>query len=133
MKIVDILMIDDSEADLELARSSLYRDKIANIIYTAKTEDEARDILSEKKIDLVIIDINLSVGSGLDFISEAKKDGLITDQPVVVLSGVSDHGMSKRAADIGVSLWAKKPLDRAQIDFMVDYIPELYTAIVKSA
>ena len=79
-----ILMIEDDPAVLELNRKFLARRGMDAI--SAKTLKEARNLLREP-FDLILLDIQLPDGSGLDFVKEIRA---VSAAPILMLTGLKD-------------------------------------------
>ena len=76
-----ILMVEDDSNVLELNRKVLARKGMRTI--TAKTLAQARELLYEQ-YDLILLDIELPDGSGLDFTKEIRK---VSTAPILMLTG----------------------------------------------
>ena len=77
-----ILIVEDSEKLLaELAMSISMIDGI-EIVGTAQSEKEAIDMYGAKKPDVVILDIQLKEGNGLNVLAAVKKE---TPPPIVLM------------------------------------------------
>jgi PAS domain S-box-containing protein len=79
---LDILHVDD-DADLaQVVRASLAG---AGRVRTAVTLSAAREAIRSRRPDLIILDVGLPDGSGLDLIPELTREG--TQTPVIIYSG----------------------------------------------
>ena len=76
-----ILLVEDDEALSTGIKMVLENDKVE--IVQCFLISEARCVLKEKKINLVILDINLPDGNGLDFLKEIKQG---VNLPVIMLT-----------------------------------------------
>jgi two-component system, chemotaxis family, protein-glutamate methylesterase/glutaminase len=83
-KLRHILIVDDEEAILEVYENIL--SKIENlIVYPVTSCKDASVILSEKKVDLVLLDLNLPGESGDVWIKKIRQSH--SSVPVVIISG----------------------------------------------
>lgn len=82
-----ILVVDD-EADLREIVSSELEFMGANV-FTAENVTEAQKILKENKIDLVISDIRMPGGTGIDLLDHIKTQ-YSTLLPVILITGFAD-------------------------------------------
>lgn len=130
MRPIDILMLDDSSDDIFLAKEIFRREKVANRLHCFQTEEDALEYLKENSVDLILVDINLRCGNGLDFIAEARIEGTIGKVPVVVVSGSQDPDIAGKADLLGVSAWIDKPLSMKKLHYLAIHIPELFMAMV---
>jgi diguanylate cyclase (GGDEF)-like protein len=102
-----ILVIDDAPDVLALLEQDL--EELDYDIYMASNREDGLRILTEKPIDLVLLDIIMPNLSGLDLLKEIKLSTRYRDLPVIMLSGseVCDDIVS--ALDSGASDFVKKP------------------------
>jgi CheY-like chemotaxis protein len=108
-KIKNILLIDD-EKDLGWILSEILTEKGYNVL-TANTKQKALAILAEgvKAPDMVILDLNLPDGNGMNIIPKIKK---ISSKTIICIA--SAYGTAKKkeeAKRMGVSFFVDKPFD----------------------
>lgn len=130
MKPIDILMLDDSESDIYLAKEVLRREKVMNRLHCFSDEEAALEFMANNNVDLVMVDIHLRAGNGLDFIEDATKLGVMGEQPIVVVSGTQDPKIAAQADLLGVDAWIDKPLSVKKLHHLVIHIPSLFMAVV---
>jgi CheY-like chemotaxis protein len=91
----EILMVEDSATDAELASRALARAKVANPLIIIPTAEEALDYLfgigthakhGATRPLLILLDLDLPKMSGVEFLREIKRDQRTLDIPVVTLS-----------------------------------------------
>ncbi len=99
-----ILILDD-----EPLIRSLLKDYLSNDyeIYQTDNGYEALDFLSENYIDIALVDINMPVMKGIDFIQKAGK--INSDICYIIISGENDIDVAIDALHSGVSDFIKKP------------------------
>jgi PAS domain S-box-containing protein len=108
-----ILYVDDEPSIAKLGKRHL-----ASLGYTAEsTTDplEALDMVKadKDKFDLVISDMAMPNMTGDQLVTEILK--IRPDMPTIICTGYSAKVSEKEAADIGVSSFAMKPLNRADL------------------
>ncbi len=99
-----ILIVED-EVDVLEANSSYFRG-IGYEVYTATTLDRARSLIWEHPPDLMILDILLPDGTGLDFCKEFRK---ISAAPVIYLTCLDDDGNMLKGLQSGAEDYLTKP------------------------
>ncbi len=72
--------------------------------------------------DLIILDINMPGGTGLDALRKLKVSARTSQIPVVVLSGSIDQSLPTKVKELGAAIFLTKPLD-----------PEVLSAAISSA
>ncbi len=133
---ITILMVEDSEEDIQLALRGLERAKLQNRIWTVRDGVEALAFLRREaphqdapRPDLVLLDLNLPKLDGRDVLLRIREDPHMRDLPVVVLT-VSDSEQERftvRAADAFMT----KPVDFQQLATLVHMVADLGWSIVK--
>ena len=101
-----ILLIEDNEQILEGNRYFL--STRGYTINTAKTLDEGTAAIQQWAPDLIILDIMLPDGSGLDFLARLRHS---SDIPVLLLTGLSAPADMVRGLERGGDDYLPKPYD----------------------
>jgi two-component system, response regulator len=120
----DILLVEDSPDDAELAVHALRREHLANNIYIARDGEEALDFLFCRAAfagrtfrhppKLVLLDLKLPKVDGVEVLKQMKADPRTRVVPVVVLtSSREDHDLV-RTYDLGANSYIQKPVDFEQ-------------------
>jgi two-component system, OmpR family, phosphate regulon response regulator PhoB len=73
---------------------------------------DARDLLAEGRYDLVLLDLNLPDGSGLDLLRDIRKD---LGVPVLVLSGLRQEEVVVRGLELGADDYVTKPFSPPEL------------------
>lgn len=104
-----VLIVDDSKLIHQMYRLVLMRYKGCALL-DAMNGLEALDILSrENGIDLILLDINMPVMNGVQFMEKLKKDGLYRHIPIVVISTEGKEEDTIRAMKLGAWGYIVKP------------------------
>lgn len=99
-----ILVIDDELGCRESLRLLLSPDCE---VLCADSVSAALDILSGRRIDLVVSDVVMPVTDGIEGLAFIRK--MRPDMPVIAYSGRSDEDMRRRAMDAGADAFMAKP------------------------
>ncbi len=106
----NILIVDDSSAMRSIIKKAI---KISGFdvgqIYEAGDGREALSVLDTSWVDLVLTDINMPNMNGLELIDEMKRDELMKEIPVVIISTEGSEKRIKEAKERGVKGYIKKP------------------------
>jgi two-component system, OmpR family, KDP operon response regulator KdpE len=106
-----ILYVEDEELNRALLRAVLQRALDPRLrsasLLEARTLEQARAILAEKHIDIVLLDVRLPDGSGLDLLREIKSSH--PDLSVVVMSASVLPEERTEAIDAGSDAFVAKP------------------------
>ena len=101
----NILLVDD-ESYLIDSMYKFLKNKGYQKILTAKNIAEARFKLNNNKVDLMILDIMLTDGSGFDLLKDLRKKSSL---PVIILSALSGIDDKKEGFDLEVDDYIVKP------------------------
>lgn len=94
-----ILIVED-----EHVLASMYADRFRSDgwkVQTAPTKDEGLKLAVKMKPDIVLLDILLFDGHGVEFLREKNKDQSIAKIPVVVFSNLDDPKTKEDALALG--------------------------------
>jgi two-component system phosphate regulon response regulator PhoB len=75
---------------------------------------DARRLLAESRYGLVLLDLNLPDGNGLDLLRDIRKD-LGTGVPVLVLSGLRQEEVVVRGLELGADDFVTKPFSPPEL------------------
>lgn len=92
-----ILLVED-EAILAISQSEFLKNKGYSVQYVSNTNDAYNYITSGEKVDLILMDINLS--DGMDGIQLAEKILSYREIPILFVSGYSDNKILDRVCKI---------------------------------
>jgi len=110
-----ILIVDDEESARFGVRKALQAKE--NILLEAGTLREARTVVEKEGVDLILLDINLPDGSGLDYLKELAADA--QHPPVIIITA---HGSERAAIDAiraGASEYLTKPFEIDELRLLV--------------
>ena len=111
MAIQHILLIDDDEVDHEFFLAALQRAGV-NIKYSLYTDArEALALLAAGKLrpDLILLDLNMPVMNGQQFLITVKENQSTKDIPVIILSTSSHKTTIKLTLELGAKDFITKP------------------------
>ncbi len=118
---IDILLVEDSLEDAELAIHALRREHLANNIFVARDGEEALDFLfcrgafTERSFDhppkLVLLDLKLPKVDGIEVLAQLKNDPRTKVIPVVILTSSKEEQDLIRSYDLGANSYIQKPVD----------------------
>lgn len=104
-----ILIVDDSQLIHSMYRLVLNRYKNCKIV-DAMNGLEALDVLSkESDFNLILLDINMPVMNGLQFMEKIKKENIYKQIPIIVISTEGKEEDTLRALQLGAAGYVVKP------------------------
>ena len=103
-----ILVVDDSATMRRVLIQSLEKIGFPKII-PASSGEEALEILSKNPIDLVVLDIEMPGMNGLAVLWMMKRDPLLKEIPVIVISGAEELDTAATCIEAGAEDYLHKP------------------------
>ncbi len=115
-----LLIVDDNEDDIVLAREALASARRFTVVHVARNGVEAMAYLRQepphengRRPDLVLLDINMPQLNGFETLQAIKADPALRALPVIMLTTSDREDDITRAYDYGSSTYVRKPLDFA--------------------
>ena len=102
-----VLLIDDNPDFLHSSQMRLESDN--NIVSTAINCAEARELLDTQEFDLVITDLRLPDGNGIELYRHAKRNN--PDMPVILVTAYLTPDVLEDIKASGVTRFMPKPID----------------------
>ncbi|KAF0143783.1 MAG: response regulator receiver [Nitrospirae bacterium] len=115
-----ILIADDSEFVHHICKARLARCRDC-VFLSAKNGHDAYTILSgEDKIDLIVLDLNMPLMNGIEFMEKMRRNPLYKQIPVIVLSTDENEDKLKMLRSLGAWAFVKK----SQADSFINMIED---------
>ena len=134
---IEILLVEDSPADVLIAREALNEAKLLNTIHVAEDGIEAMDFLykrgkfaSATRPDLILLDLNLPRKNGREVLAEIKADETLKSIPVVVLTTSSAEEDILKSYNLYANCYVVKPVEFDSFVKAVQSIQHFWFSIV---
>jgi response regulator RpfG family c-di-GMP phosphodiesterase len=112
-----ILLVDDDSGLRTLLRTTF---EVADVDVTeAESADIARRRIRASKPDVIVLDVNMPVTSGLELCAELKADPATRDIPIILLTG-SEGGTTTAAKRAGADAFMRKPFSPLELLSVAD-------------
>ncbi|MGH9495298.1 MAG: response regulator [Candidatus Sulfotelmatobacter sp.] len=113
---IRVLIVDDSSVMRKIVERSLRQAdiKLAEVI-EAGNGMEALAALNEKKVDLILCDINMPVMDGLEFVKALPNVANAKGVPVVMITTEGSEGHVVQALSAGARGYIRKPFTPDQV------------------
>ena len=135
---VEILLVEDNPADVELTRYTMTKGKVLVNIHVAVDGFAALDFLRRKgpyaevpRPDLILLDLNLPGKDGREVLAEVKADPDLKAIPVVVLTTSQTEEDILKTYILGVNCFITKPVGLEQFAKVVNSIEDFWFTIVR--
>ncbi|MGA6980596.1 MAG: response regulator [Candidatus Sulfotelmatobacter sp.] len=139
---IDILLVDDSQDDIDLTLHALRAERLANRVFVAYDGEEALDFLfcsgphSGRSFDhppkLILLDLKLPKVDGLQVLKRIKEDERTRTIPVVLMTSSKEERDRVQGYALGVNSYLQKPVDFEEFRKMVK-LAGLYWLVVNQA
>lgn len=117
---VEVLMVEDSEEDLQLALRAFKKANLLNRVQVARDGEEALDFLFCQKLHgnrriedtprVILLDLKLPKVDGLEVLRRIKGDPRTRIIPVVVLTSSKEHRDVLASYELGANSYIVKPV-----------------------
>ena len=126
---IDILLVDDSQDDVDLTLHALRAENLANHVFIARDGEEALDFLfctgphAGRSIDhppkLVLLDLKMPKVDGMQVLKQIKGDARTKTIPVVLMTSSREERDMVTGYDLDVNSYLQKPVDFDEFRRMV--------------
>ncbi len=114
-----VLVVDDSALIHQMYKMVLMRYK-CDIIDALNGQDGLDKLAKNPDINLVLLDINMPVMSGLEFIKKFKELGKYEHIPVVIVSTEGKEEDTMRGLSLGAKGYVKKPFQPSDLHSLIE-------------
>ena len=135
---VDILMVEDNPADVELAIEALHGAQIQSNIHIVEDGVRALEYLRRNgeyrdatRPSLILLDLNLPRKDGREVLAELKNDDDLKSIPVVVLTTSDADEDVLKSYDLHCNCYVTKPYDFEEFVGVIKAIESFWLSVVK--
>jgi len=101
-----LLFLEDNN-EFALNTTALLNIFVREVIRVS-TINEAKTVLRERSVDLIVTDIKLKNENGIDFIRDLRTED--TETPIIIISGHKDEEFLFRSIPLGLTAYLLKPI-----------------------
>ena len=134
-----ILLVEDNDSDIELAKRALRKEHITADIIVARDGQEALDYMFgtgkyagrdvSQMPDLVLLDLQLPLVNGIETLRRIRADKRTRRQIVVVLTSSLEKTDLLNCYDLGVNSYIRKPVDFAKFTETLKWLNQYWLSI----
>ena len=135
---LEILLVEDNPADMDLTLELLRNCKISNHVTAVRDGVEAVDAVYRRAKfndvphpDLILLDLNLPRKDGREVLKELKADPQTCRIPIVVLTSSEAEQDIMKSYQYHANCYISKPVDLQQFIKVVSSIEDFWLTVVK--
>ena len=131
---IEVLLVDDSPADVRLTLEALSEAKIRNTVHVVYDGESALEFLrkpGQRRPDLILLDLNLPGLDGREVLAEIKGDPELAIIPVVILTTSRAEEDIVRTYRLHANCYVTKPVDLNQFIRVVQSIEDFWFTVVR--
>lgn len=135
---IEILLVEDSTADVRLTQEALKEAKVRNTLNVVDDGVKAMAYLQKKgeyasavRPDLILLDLNLPKKGGREVLEEIKNDPSLKRIPVVVLTVSRAEEDVLHTYNLHANCYITKPVDFPKFMDVIKSIEDFWLTIVK--
>jgi two-component system, response regulator len=122
---IRVMLVEDNPEDVAFTKRVLKFNKLDRDMLIATSGREALRILTKlanegEILDLILLDINLPDISGIDLLTQIKKDPRLGSIPVVILTGSNEDEDIQKCYDLGAGSYLVKPISNDALMLVID-------------
>lgn len=109
-----ILLVEDDQVDAMTVKRALKELRVTNPMDHVENGEEALAFLrdpSKAKPCIILLDLNMPIMTGIEFLQVAKVDPAFKRIPVIVLTTSEEQRDVVESFDLGVAGYMRKPVD----------------------
>ncbi len=114
-----ILVIDDSAIIHQMYRMVLTRYK-CQIVAANDGQDGLNKLAKNTDVNLILVDINMPIMNGLEFIRKVKEAGTFGHIPIVIVSTEGKDDDTRKGLALGANAYVKKPFQPSDIHALIE-------------
>lgn len=138
MKIIDILLVEDNEADAFLMQEVFRESSYPNNVHVVADGLEAIGYLHRRgrymdapRPDLILLDLNLPKKDGREVLKEVKEDPSLRAIPVIVLTTSEAEHDVRKCYQYHANCYIAKPMELDRTYEIVQGIEDFWFGIVR--
>ena len=110
-----ILLVDDDQILTEKTKNSLNWDSLGiGMVFTANNIHEAKGILKVYKVDILLCDVDMPMGSGLELVEWIREEGM--EIKCIFLSSYANFTYAQKALRLGSVNYLLKPISNKDLE-----------------
>jgi two-component system, chemotaxis family, chemotaxis protein CheY len=114
-----ILVIDDSAIIHQMYRMVLTRYK-CQVVAAHDGQDGLDRLAKNADVDLILVDVNMPILNGLEFIRKVKEAGTFGHIPIIIVSTEGKDEDTRKGLALGAKAYLKKPFQPSDLHTLIE-------------
>ena len=111
---MNVLLVDDDRFVIAALQKGIVWESLGITgVFTAGEINSAKEIMAKEKIDLLLSDIDMPHGTGLELLSYLREQG--NKVPTIFLTNYADFSYAQKAIELKSFHYFLKPIDYAEL------------------
>jgi CheY-like chemotaxis protein len=109
-----ILLIEDDHVDIMTIKRALKEIEVGNTVVSRENGEEALAYLNDARNArpcIILLDLNMPIMNGIEFLQLAKRDASLRSIPVIVLTTSEEQQDKVSSFNLGAAGYMAKPVD----------------------
>jgi CheY-like chemotaxis protein len=136
-KLIEILLVEDSQTDILMTREALESARVLNRLHVVEDGEQAMDFLRARgaytgaqRPGLILLDLNLPKKSGREVLEEIKSDDDLKTIPVVILTTSKAEEDILRSYGLHANCYVTKPVEFSTLAGVIREIHQFWFGVV---
>ena len=117
-----VMVVDDSELIHNMYRLILKKYRGCTMVKAMNGKEALDRLYVESGIDLILLDVNMPVMNGIQFLETLKKEGKFTNIPIIIISTEGKEEDTKRGLTLGAKGYIVKPFKSVMLHSLIENI-----------
>ncbi|WON74010.1 response regulator [Nitrosospira sp. Is2] len=125
-----ILVVEDDQVDTMTVIRALNEIQVTNPLVHVENGEEALAYLQDSKTEkpcIILLDLNMPIMNGIEFLQAVKNDKQLKRIPVVVLTTSEEQQDKLNSFELGIAGYMSKPVDYRQFVDVIRSIDAYWT------
>jgi CheY-like chemotaxis protein len=116
-----VLLVEDDDVDIETLQRAFERNNMTNPLYVARNGEEGLSLLRHEgayadpgkwsRPAIILLDLNMPIMNGLEFLKIIKNDDVFKNIPVIVLTTSKEESDRVESFQLSTAGYIVKPVD----------------------
>lgn len=117
-----VLAVDDSELIHNMYKLILRKYKGLTLLKALNGKEGVEILIKENDVELILLDINMPVMNGIQFLEAIKKEGIHDHIPIIIISTEGKEEDTLRGLSLGAKGYIVKPFKSITLHEMISNI-----------